>query len=184
MLVRAKSGVNLHLYAFFLCRENARIFLHAHRVSSAAMSKSTFPFEFELSNAGDPAQRALIAAPLRAFNMRAIGSNHFEPLSIVLRDAHGQVVGGLWGHTACGWLYTELLVVPEASRGSGIGAALMDRAEREAIARGCHSAWLDTHGFQAKGFYEKLGHAEFGRLDDFPMGHARHFFRKQLPGAA
>jgi hypothetical protein len=38
----------------------------------------------------------------------------------------------------------------------------MDRAEVHARERGCHSAWLDTFSFQARGFYEKLGYDEFG----------------------
>jgi hypothetical protein len=36
--------------------------------------------------------------------------------------------------------------------------------------------------FQAPDFYRKLGYEEFGRLDDFPPGHSRLFFRKNLPG--
>jgi GNAT superfamily N-acetyltransferase len=41
---------------------------------------------------------------------------------------------------APGWLFVELLFVPESLRGKGIGAELLARAENEAIARGCHSA--------------------------------------------
>ena len=55
----------------------------------------------------------------------------------------------------------------------------MAQAEARAIARDCHSAWLDTFSFQARGFYEKLGYEEFGRLDYPPM-HKRHFMRKLL----
>jgi GNAT superfamily N-acetyltransferase len=103
-----------------------------------------------------------------------------KPLCIAIKDEHGNIVGGLWGHTACGWLFTELLVVPQESRGAGLGTQLMSMAEAEAVQRGCHSAWLDTHEFQAKGFYEKLGYTEFGRLENFPTGYARHFFQKKL----
>lgn len=142
------------------------------------------PFELVTSDTHDPEVRASIAAPLREFNQRAIGSNHFRPLCIALKDEQGKIVGGLWGHTACGWLYTELLVVPEASRGQGLGARLLGIAEAEAVQRGCHGAWLDTHGFQAKGFYEKLGYTEFGRRENFPTGHARHYFQKALASAA
>lgn len=137
-------------------------------------------FEFVTSDIHDPEIRAMIAAPLHEFNLRAIGTYHFKPLCIAIKDEHQNIVGGLWGHTACGWLYTELLVVPEASRGAGLGTQLMNIAEAEAIQRGCHSAWLDTHEFQAKGFYEKLGYTEFGRLENFPTGYARHYFQKQL----
>jgi hypothetical protein len=53
-------------------------------------------------------------------------------------------------------------------------------AEAGAVQRGCHSVWLDTHEFKAKSFYEKLGYTEFGRLENFPTGYARHYSQKQL----
>jgi hypothetical protein len=53
------------------------------------------------------------------------------------------------------------------------------QAEGRARERGCHSAWLDTFSFQARGFYEKLGYEEFGRLE-YPPDHYRHFMRKRL----
>jgi ribosomal protein S18 acetylase RimI-like enzyme len=56
---------------------------------------------------------------------------------------------------------------------------LMAQAEGRARERGYHSAWLDTFSFQARGFYEKLGYEEFGRLD-YPPDHYRHFLRKRL----
>jgi GNAT superfamily N-acetyltransferase len=140
-------------------------------------------FKFVTSNVDDPDVRASIAAPLREFNQRAIGPVDIKPLYVAIKSEQGNIVGGLWGHTACGWLYTELLVVPEASRGCGLGSQLMRIAEAEAVQRGCHSAWLDTLGFQAKDFYEKLGYTEFGRLENFPTGYARHYLQKQLTSA-
>jgi ribosomal protein S18 acetylase RimI-like enzyme len=71
--------------------------------------------------------------------------------------------------------------VDESLRGQGWGKQLLERFENEAIARDCHAAWVDTYGFQAPGFYEKLGYREFGRLDNFPPGSARLFFWKPLP---
>ena len=81
--------------------------------------------------------------------------------------------------TYCGWLFVEYLWVSEELRSKGVGRELMGRAEALAIERGCHSAWLDTFSFQARGFYEKLGYEEFGRLD-YPPSHHRHFMRKAL----
>ena len=63
--------------------------------------------------------------------------------------------------------------------GRGVGRELMDRAETRARERGCHSAWLDTFSFQARGFYEKRGYEEFGQLD-YPPDHHRHFMQKRL----
>jgi len=39
---------------------------------------------------------------------------------------------------------------------------------------------LDTHGFQAPGFYAKLGYGVFGRLDDSPKGYSRYYMCKRL----
>ena len=78
-----------------------------------------------------------------------------------------------------GWLFVKFLWVSHGLRGRGVGRELMDRAEVRSRERGCHSAWLDTFSFQARGFYEKLGYEEFGRLD-YPPDHHRHFMRTRL----
>jgi GNAT superfamily N-acetyltransferase len=98
------------------------------------------------------------------------------PLAIFVQD-ESQIVAGLAGQTYCGWLFVKYLWVSDGLRGRGVGRELMDRAEVRARERGCHSAWLDTFSFQARGFYEKLGYEEFGRLD-YPPDHHRHFMQK------
>jgi ribosomal protein S18 acetylase RimI-like enzyme len=52
------------------------------------------------------------------------------------------------------------------------------QAEQEAKARGCRGVWLDRYSFQARGFYERLGYAVFGILDDYPPGQSRIFLHK------
>ena len=70
--------------------------------------------------------------------------------------------------------------VTPARRGAGLGARLLAAAEREALARGCHVAWLATYDFQARAFYERRGYRMFGELQGFPRGHARHYMVKDL----
>ncbi|MEO8738349.1 MAG: GNAT family N-acetyltransferase [Casimicrobiaceae bacterium] len=101
-------------------------------------------------------------------------------LAVEVRDELGATVGGLWGGTSYDWLFIQLLVVPEALRGQGIGRQLMSLAEKEAAQRGCHAVWLDTFEFQAKSFYEQLGYTCFGNLKDYPRGFARYFMQKSL----
>lgn len=140
-----------------------------------------------LSDEAQQAVREAIAGPLAAFNARQTGINDYRPLVLSVQDEAGRIVGGLWGRTGYGWLFVELLFVPEAARGQGLGSDLMSRAEREAIARGCHGAWLDTYKFQARGFYERLGYSCFGEIENYPPGSARYFMKKALgqpaPGA-
>jgi ribosomal protein S18 acetylase RimI-like enzyme len=57
----------------------------------------------------------------------------------------------------------------------------MELAEREAVARGCRHAFLDTMDYQAPDFYQKLGYQIAGKLDDWDShGHAQFLFTKQL----
>ena len=56
----------------------------------------------------------------------------------------------------------------------------MDAAEREAVARRCHLAVLDTHSFQAPDFYKRLGYEEIGVADGYPIGHKKYFLKKAL----
>lgn len=127
-----------------------------------------------------PAQREAILAPLRAYNLREGGNPGIHPVALLLTDAAGAEVGGLWGRIAYDWLFIELLAVPESHRGEGHGEALMAQAEALARHHGCAGIWLDTYAFQARGFYEKLGFAVFGTLADHPRGQSRFFLQKRL----
>jgi GNAT superfamily N-acetyltransferase len=133
-----------------------------------------------LIDAADPAIRDAIAGPLRVHNVEMTGREGPRPLVLVLDDPDRRAIGGLWGRTAYGWLIVELLFVPEALRGKGVGAELMSLAEREALSRGCHSVWLDTFEFQARGFYERLGYISFAQLPDSAPAFSRYFMKKAL----
>ena len=132
------------------------------------------------SEAPSDADRKAVLAPLRAYNISQAGDPRIAPVAILLTDDDGKAVGGLWGKTSYDWLFVELLAVPDAWRGGGYGTALMQEAELVARAHGCVGIWLDTFEFQARGFYEKLGYALFGTLEDHPVGRRRYFLSKRL----
>lgn len=138
------------------------------------------PFTIRTTDVQDDTARRVILEQLIAYNASKTGRNDPRLLICTIDDAQGQVLGGLWGRTAYDWLFVELLFVPESLRQQGVGADLMRRAESEALARGCHSAWLDTFQFQARGFYEKLGYRCFGQLDHYPANFSRYWMTKKL----
>lgn len=127
--------------------------------------------------------RLAVLAPLAAFNAENGFPPDSRPIAILLEGEGGAAAGGLWGRTGYGWLFVDLLVVPEPLRGSGIGSELMAAAEAIALERGCVGAWLTTFTFQARGFYEKLGYSVFAELEDSPAGNTRMFLRKRLDRA-
>ena len=53
----------------------------------------------------------------------------------------------------------------------GTDPKLMRAVETEATARNCRQIVLQTHDFQALGFYQKLGFDVVGRVGDYPQGH-------------
>lgn len=108
----------------------------------------------------------------------------YGPLVLEARDADDALVGGLVGFVSYGWLLTKALWIAEPRRGQGLGRRLMAAAEAEAIARGCHSAWLDTSSAGAYAFYRKVGYGELARLENGPgrppEGHRRWLVRRSL----
>jgi len=129
----------------------------------------------------DPKLRDEIVKPLRAYNESKIGPIKVEPLAITLNDPDtGAVIGGLWGTSAVGLLYVDLLVVPEELRGQGLGRELLAKAEDMAHKRGCQGLWLYTATFQAPAFYEKLGFTPFGHLPNYAAGHDNIYYCKRL----
>ena len=138
---------------------------------------------FDVEDAPSDADVEVLPNGLEAFNeSRWPGHQPWKPLAVFAREAES-IVAGLAGETYSGWLFIRYLWVGDGLRGKGIGRELMLRAEAHALARGCHSAWVDTFSFQAPGFYRKLGYEPFGELDYRP-GHRRIFLKKRLGGEA
>ena len=140
-------------------------------------------YTLSFTDVADEEVRKAIVAPLVEYNSSQAGPSQNRPIVVLVRDTENAVVGGLWGHTGYDWLFTQLLVVPASLRGRGVGTEIMQLAEREAIGRGCHGAWLDTFEFQARGFYERIGYECFGELPNYPKGLSRFFMKKALAGA-
>jgi len=121
-----------------------------------------------------------IIAGLVAYNGSKVGDAKYRKLVVMVRDGAGEICGGLIGKISRGWLHVEILWLAESLRGQGLGTAVLATAESEAIRCGCTDCHLDTFTFQARGFYEKLGYAVFGELEEFPPGESRFFLKKRL----
>lgn len=135
-----------------------------------------------LTDQPEPAHLKTLFALLRAFNDTSSGYPYDGRVLVIslLHPESGEVLGGLYGSTGYGYLHVDMLFVPESLRGAGLGSRLMLQAEEEAVRRGCRGSYLDTFDFQARGFYEKLGYAVFGSLEETPAGHTRFFLRKRF----
>ena len=139
--------------------------------------------KIEISDVVAPADvRAIEDGLIEHARVSGIEPRDYRPLGFLLRDDDGELVGGLIGATVWGWLQVRDLWIAERARAQRWGSRLLQLAEREAIARGCHHACLDTFDFQALEFYRRHGYQVFGTLRDFPTGHERYFVSKRLSG--
>ena len=139
---------------------------------------SPLSFDEVTQPAADPF--AVLNALLNDHNNRQVAPANHVPLWLFARDPSGKVQGGIRGQTYWSWCIIDVLAVAEPYRHQGIGSRLLVRAEEIARMRGCIGIRLDTMSFQAPEFYRRRGYMEFGRIDDYPPGHARHWFMKRL----
>lgn len=131
---------------------------------------------------GSPAAEDLAAlgARLSAFNDRDVGPSQRQAIAVFLRGDDREILAGISGYTAWGWLYVQWLWVDESLRGRGIAGRMLEAAEREARSRGCHGALIDTFSPVAEKTYRRQGYEVFGELPDFPIGRSRLFLKKDL----
>lgn len=123
---------------------------------------------------------AAIDDGLTAYNQTTYPDPKAAPITLTVESADGELLAGLTGRNAYGWVRIDAVWVDERQRGLGLGAKLVIRAEQVARERGCRGIHLATHGFQAPNFYEKLGYESFGMLERYPDEHALIYYRKTL----
>ena len=136
--------------------------------------------DIEFAGASDRAAYLALRDQIDAFNdsHTRIGEPD-RKLAIFVRDpACGVVHGGVLGVSYYRWLMLDIVFLPEATRGTGLGRRLINAAEAEAARRDCIGVWLLSFSFQAPGFYRRLGYQEIGTLP-FRDGHHAVFFQKR-----
>jgi GNAT superfamily N-acetyltransferase len=128
----------------------------------------------------DPADVAVIGEGLGAYNAENAGYSDRKSLAVLVKDADGKTVGGISGRSSLGLLFLDLVYLPKALRGGGMGRRLLAMAEEEGRKRGCKQAVLYTISFQAPDFYKGHGWRVFGEIPCDPPGTSRIFMTKEL----
>jgi GNAT superfamily N-acetyltransferase len=134
------------------------------------------------SGVGEDSDR--VAACLGAEVAARYGPRDETRLSIFAYDESDALIAGLNGAVHWGWCYIRHFWVAVDWRGHGLGRLLLARAETETRLKSCVGLYLDTFDPGAARFYERCGFQAFGRIEDFPPGHARTFLYKKLPASS
>jgi GNAT superfamily N-acetyltransferase len=136
------------------------------------------PIVFEEAPSRDDLDR--LREAVEEFNYQTTGLRDGRHLTAFVRDDSGAMIAGISGFTWGGYAKIEFLWVAAPHRRAGLGRSLLAAAEAQARARGCRLVMLDTHDFQAPGFYAKQGYVACGRVDDAPRGSGQTWFQKAL----
>lgn len=134
----------------------------------------------DVLNADERSLARRLLDEIGASNLETTGIREFSELLTVETDADGELLAGVYGWRWGGTLWIEALWVREDMRQRGVGRRLLAAAEAEALRHGCEQVALDTHTFQAPGFYEQHGFEVVGTLADYPKGHSKLLLRKLL----
>lgn len=116
------------------------------------------------------------------YNRKHLPQDHMpsEIYNIHCKNKDGELSAAIFTESYLNFMFVKLLFVDEESRKHGLGKKLLSEIEEHARKRACTHCYLDTFSFQAPAFYKRLGYKEFGVLEEFPPGHKRHFFVKEL----
>jgi len=103
-----------------------------------------------------------------------------EARHVWLAESGGQVVGVLVQYEISQGFYIDTIAVVPHLQGTGVGKALLQFAEQEAMKRGYDSIYLCTNLKMTENqiFYPRIGYVEYERK--FDEGYDRIFYRKRL----
>jgi GNAT superfamily N-acetyltransferase len=142
--------------------------------------KTPSPPQIRVADPPDSRLVDQLCARLDAYNDREAPQLTRSDLFVGAHEPDGKLCGGLLASTMGGWMFIDALWVAPDRRGTGLGRDLLQTAEEVARGRGCRGAYTDSFTFQAPGFYERQGYAEFGRLEGYDGNQTRTFLRKVL----
>jgi ribosomal protein S18 acetylase RimI-like enzyme len=138
------------------------------------------PYIIEPSSEAEAELNSFLDERIYEFNVQSTGLRDGRSFCGVIKDESGNVIAAINGHTWGGCCHILHLWVHESKRRQGIGCALLQSAEKEAIRRGCTQSLVFTHSFQAPAFYERSGYVRRATIPNYPQGHAQHMYLKQF----
>ncbi|MDF2668956.1 MAG: family N-acetyltransferase [Paenibacillus sp.] len=142
--------------------------------------------ELHISNQLNNADKAFVRDKMIEFNLRHFPEDlkgRYQEVNLFLKNADGQIFGGMVGEICWNWLEIHYLFVDDAFRKLGYGKKLLSEAEKVAKDKKCDFIKLDTLSFQALDFYIKQGFEVFGTIQNAGR-HTHYYLKKEIRAEA
>lgn len=136
--------------------------------------------ELYISKTSDTEDKNYVVNQMIQFNLMHFPDEfkgRYQEVQLCLKDAAGQIFGGIIGEICWNWMEIEYLFVDERLRKSGYGTKLLSEAVSIAKAAKCNFIKLDTLSFQALDFYQKQGFVVYGTIEN--AGGFTHYYLKK-----
>lgn len=95
-------------------------------------------------------------------------------------DIEGELAAGIVAGSVFDTLEVEFLFVEQRHRGKGLGRALLRHVEALAARDGLKRVILNTYGFQAPGFYRRMGYQQACAIEPYFGEYGQYWFVKAL----
>lgn len=133
-----------------------------------------------ISNELNSADKNYVRNKMIEFNLMHFPDDlkdRYQEVNLYLKNADGQIFGGLVSEICWNWMEVQYLFVDEHLRKLGYGKKLLYMAEKIAKEKSCEFIKLDTLSFQALDFYKKLGFEVYGEIQN--AGRHIHYYLKK-----
>lgn len=101
-------------------------------------------------------------------------------ISLGIQDEESYV-GGLVAKRTGNRCHISLLAIHEDYQKKGLGKALINKIEKQAMKDNCLYLTVNTQEYQGLAFYQVLGFSVFGKLEDCPfVGTTKYYLEKKL----
>lgn len=147
-----------------------------------SIKRDGHPKKLHISSETTQADKDYVRKKMYAFNAAHFPAElkgRYQEVNLFVKNAQGEVLGGLLGEICWNWLEVHYLYVSDELRQSGYGTKLMREAERIAREKQCDFIKLDTLSFQALDFYRKLGFEVYGQLPN-AGGYTHYYLKRDL----
>lgn len=115
------------------------------------------------------------------FDSAMLPPENIRDISFVAYNDCGEKIGGILANTRYATVYINTIWVDTRYRKKGIGKALIEKVEQEAIRLRCIYAALGSwESFGTRHFYESLGYEIVSTSVDSPPGQTGYWFNKKL----
>ena len=139
-------------------------------------------FAFELTHVPAAADVSIVSNGVLNHGRALAVNGKANPIACFVRNS-GVVVAGAVGRTEYGRLFVSNLWVSEDRRSQGLGTALLDHLEREAMSQDCSSAMIETLNDRVAGLYSRRGYQTVVMVNSYVGPFNRHIMLKMLQSA-